>query len=354
MQKQLNKLLQDYQQNPREGSILSSQTADTISKDDKETWRAIRKELEELGLSVSAFQANKIFILDWFREAIAKGAFREEAAGINSEAYEQRSNSDVDDPARSSAHGTGKGITSSLRERSRRLSRKISLTAFETVTARSREEERVEAHQIPGAAAPGIAGGIPTAAALDDYNRNSDAIVRQYDVPKPSVDRKKWRRRRSSKDQGRGAIVPTNIEDDFAKHHVPPMPMQNDVCSSEIARHSIPSEPTREAPSAFERIHPVEIHYVLPLDEISREGEAAKIAAREARIRRISTEVMPKMGQTVRHQSSRVHPQRYEESQGVTPSETSKPLNGNPKLLEPGENAIRQMIMPELERLIQE
>lgn len=41
-------------------------------------WRSIRKELENIGISVAAFDANKDFILDWFKTAINTGAFEEE------------------------------------------------------------------------------------------------------------------------------------------------------------------------------------------------------------------------------------------------------------------------------------
>lgn len=42
-------------------------------------WRAIRKELDDIGISVAAFDANKDFIMEWFRAAISSGAFDEKA-----------------------------------------------------------------------------------------------------------------------------------------------------------------------------------------------------------------------------------------------------------------------------------
>jgi hypothetical protein len=50
---------------------------DSLTTEDKQIWRAIRKELEEIGVTVAAFDANKEFILAWFREAVAGGAFEE-------------------------------------------------------------------------------------------------------------------------------------------------------------------------------------------------------------------------------------------------------------------------------------
>ena len=44
---------------------------------DKQLWHAIRKELEDIGITVAAFDANKEFIFEWFTDAIANGAFEE-------------------------------------------------------------------------------------------------------------------------------------------------------------------------------------------------------------------------------------------------------------------------------------
>jgi Ankyrin repeats (many copies)/Ankyrin repeats (3 copies) len=45
--------------------------------DEKQTWRIIRKELEDIGITVVAFDANRDFVMDWFKECIATGAFEE-------------------------------------------------------------------------------------------------------------------------------------------------------------------------------------------------------------------------------------------------------------------------------------
>jgi hypothetical protein len=46
---------------------------------DKQAWRTIRKELEDIGITVAAFDANKHFIFEWFTNAIANGAFEEQS-----------------------------------------------------------------------------------------------------------------------------------------------------------------------------------------------------------------------------------------------------------------------------------
>lgn len=51
---------------------------DSLSADDRAVWRTIRKELEEIGISVAAFDANRNFIFDWFIHAVEAGAFEEQ------------------------------------------------------------------------------------------------------------------------------------------------------------------------------------------------------------------------------------------------------------------------------------
>ncbi|MCJ1462090.1 hypothetical protein MMC07_000690 [Pseudocyphellaria aurata] len=79
VERKLDKFKQEYQEGKHEGSIVSTQTVETLSADEQQTWRAIRKELEDIGISVEAFDANKDFILNWFKTAISTGAFEEQA-----------------------------------------------------------------------------------------------------------------------------------------------------------------------------------------------------------------------------------------------------------------------------------
>jgi hypothetical protein len=78
VQQRLKQVIQEFKDGRREGSIVSTQTIESINMEDKETWRTIRKELEEIGISVAAFDANKGFIMSWFKEAIESGAFEEQ------------------------------------------------------------------------------------------------------------------------------------------------------------------------------------------------------------------------------------------------------------------------------------
>ena len=76
--------MREYKERRREGSVISTQTIESLSEDEKQAWRTIRKELEGIGITVAAFDANKAFIINWFTEAIATGAFEEQMSYDNS------------------------------------------------------------------------------------------------------------------------------------------------------------------------------------------------------------------------------------------------------------------------------
>ena len=79
VEQKLDKFISDFQQGKRAPSVVSLRTVDSLDPDDKEAWRTIRKELEDIGVSVAAFDANKDFIFEWFSNAVDTGAFQEQA-----------------------------------------------------------------------------------------------------------------------------------------------------------------------------------------------------------------------------------------------------------------------------------
>ena len=70
--------MQEFQDGKHEGSVISTRTVDSLSADERQAWRTIRKDLEDIGISVAAFDANKDFIVNWFKTAISTGAFEEQ------------------------------------------------------------------------------------------------------------------------------------------------------------------------------------------------------------------------------------------------------------------------------------
>ncbi|PGH18843.1 hypothetical protein AJ79_00256 [Helicocarpus griseus UAMH5409] len=75
VQQKLDRYL-SKQKNSNRDSAISEQTADSLSSNEKLTWRSIRKELAEMGITVAAFDSNREFILNWFAEAVESGAFQ--------------------------------------------------------------------------------------------------------------------------------------------------------------------------------------------------------------------------------------------------------------------------------------
>lgn len=83
MEAKLDEILTEFRKGHREASVISVQTVDSLTTADKEVWRSIRKELEDMGLSLAAFDANKDFIFSWLVKAMADGAFEEQAEDMD-------------------------------------------------------------------------------------------------------------------------------------------------------------------------------------------------------------------------------------------------------------------------------
>jgi hypothetical protein len=73
----LDDCLREIREGKREGSVISAQTVDSLCASDQQVWHTIRKELEDIGITVAAFDANKDFIFKWFLTTISSGAFEE-------------------------------------------------------------------------------------------------------------------------------------------------------------------------------------------------------------------------------------------------------------------------------------
>ena len=145
----LDKFIDEFRQGRREGSIVSLQTVDSLSTDDRAVWRTIRKELEDIGISVAAFDANRNFILDWFVHAVETGAF-EEQSGHNvdeesnlSDEQESRSNNEEggEDTGRPIEHTDSETLERSGEDEAlaRPLSSKPNLDAKKNVPKRGPE-----------------------------------------------------------------------------------------------------------------------------------------------------------------------------------------------------------------------
>jgi len=72
-------LIAEVRAGKREGSVVSTISLDTASQSDRETWEALRKELEDIGISPSMITEKRQFIVAWFQEAVAAGKLEEES-----------------------------------------------------------------------------------------------------------------------------------------------------------------------------------------------------------------------------------------------------------------------------------
>jgi ankyrin repeat protein len=91
VEQKLTQLVKEFQDGRHEGSVLTIATVESLAQDEKDTWRAIRKELEDIGISVAAFDANKDFIMRWFQEAFSTGAFDEQVESDTSDFHSDTS-----------------------------------------------------------------------------------------------------------------------------------------------------------------------------------------------------------------------------------------------------------------------
>jgi hypothetical protein len=77
VERKLKKLIQEFWDGKHEGSVMTAVTVETLVYDERQMWRATRKELEDIGISVAAFDSNTGFIPEWFQKAIESRAFEE-------------------------------------------------------------------------------------------------------------------------------------------------------------------------------------------------------------------------------------------------------------------------------------
>ena len=66
----LKTFLDELQAGKRDGSVISAQTTGSLSADDKEAWRQLRKELESVGITPALFTQHQTFIVDTLCKAI--------------------------------------------------------------------------------------------------------------------------------------------------------------------------------------------------------------------------------------------------------------------------------------------
>ena len=79
LEKKLDMLISEVRAGKREGSVVSTRSFATAAENENETWDALRRELEDIGISPEIITEKRHFIVAWFQEAVAAGRLEEEA-----------------------------------------------------------------------------------------------------------------------------------------------------------------------------------------------------------------------------------------------------------------------------------
>ena len=91
LEEKLNILIAEVRSGKREGSVISIETVDSITRNNQESWNGFRRELEDVGISSSVIAAKRDFLIVWFQEAVAAGKLEEDVP-------EKERREDNDDP----------------------------------------------------------------------------------------------------------------------------------------------------------------------------------------------------------------------------------------------------------------
>ncbi|PGH33792.1 hypothetical protein GX50_03361 [[Emmonsia] crescens] len=111
VQQKLDRYLSMQKNGNRESSLVSEQTTDSLSSNDKLTWRSIRKELAEIGITVAAFDANRGLILNWFAEAVESGTFQPQEEVDTDSTGDDADSDDADFHEKSTFFAFQQGVT---------------------------------------------------------------------------------------------------------------------------------------------------------------------------------------------------------------------------------------------------
>ncbi|KAL8905365.1 MAG: hypothetical protein Q9171_006695 [Xanthocarpia ochracea] len=74
LERKLSLIVSEVRSGKRKDSVISDKDFEKTAEDDQETWDALRRDLEDIGISQQVIKEQKIFIIDWFRKAaVAEG-----------------------------------------------------------------------------------------------------------------------------------------------------------------------------------------------------------------------------------------------------------------------------------------
>lgn len=77
VEEKLNQLIAELRAGKREGSVVTTDSINSLSTEDKETWRQLRRELEDIGIAVAVIKQHQHFIVSWLENAVRTGAIED-------------------------------------------------------------------------------------------------------------------------------------------------------------------------------------------------------------------------------------------------------------------------------------
>ncbi|KAL8855469.1 MAG: hypothetical protein Q9178_007880 [Gyalolechia marmorata] len=99
LEKKLELLIIEVRSGKREGSVISVKGFEKTADDDQGTWDALRRDLEDIGISPEIIKEQRTFILDWFRDAVAAGGFEEDTPSSENNSLPSATLSEEDIPS---------------------------------------------------------------------------------------------------------------------------------------------------------------------------------------------------------------------------------------------------------------
>ena len=81
LEKKLDAFMAEFRAGRREGSVISTISAEDVDPSDDFIWQRLRSELEDLGVSPRTIDEKRTFIVSWFAQALKAGDFEEDSDG---------------------------------------------------------------------------------------------------------------------------------------------------------------------------------------------------------------------------------------------------------------------------------
>ena len=83
LEQKLNEFMAEIREGKRDGTIITTHSGSLMGLNHEESWTQLRRELDDVGLPLAAITEHKEYIINWFREAIAKAALEDAVGSVS-------------------------------------------------------------------------------------------------------------------------------------------------------------------------------------------------------------------------------------------------------------------------------